>query len=218
MPGWLFAGNRCRLRRRGVVFVRSTQKGAFVERLPVEQDEDVLLEEEGLKLFHRFRRMAVRGGGRYSSRAGGAHRSAHPARDGRARGQAQVRDPDDPRLHDPGGGRPGDRVRGLQAEVRLQNGYPTYAFSAADVSLDEEHGGGAALRIDGAVPGGWSEVGRSARGEDLDEAGAAIPGRGRLRTPVGLSQAAIASTDPRLNGQRLLSAALDPLEASVDAL
>jgi hypothetical protein len=63
MPGWLFAGIVVVFVIAGVVFVRSTQKGAIVERLPLEQDEDVLLEEEGLKLFHRFRRRAVRDGG-----------------------------------------------------------------------------------------------------------------------------------------------------------
>ena len=42
--------------------VRRTQRGAFVERLPIGDGERVLLEEEGLKVAHRFRRMSVRGG------------------------------------------------------------------------------------------------------------------------------------------------------------
>jgi hypothetical protein len=46
----------------GVVLVRRTQRGAFVDRLPIGDDERVLLEEEGLKVAHRFRRMSVRGG------------------------------------------------------------------------------------------------------------------------------------------------------------
>ena len=46
----------------GVVLVRRSQRGAFVDRLPVGGDENVLLEEEGLKVGHRFRRMSVWGG------------------------------------------------------------------------------------------------------------------------------------------------------------
>jgi hypothetical protein len=45
-----------------LVLVRRTQRGAFVERLPTGGDERVLLEEEGLKVAHRFRRVSVRGG------------------------------------------------------------------------------------------------------------------------------------------------------------
>src|SRR3954451_9312434 len=63
MPGWLYAGIVVVFVIGGVLFIRSTQKGRIVERLPVEQDEDVLFEEKGLKVFHRFRRTAVRGGG-----------------------------------------------------------------------------------------------------------------------------------------------------------
>ncbi len=47
----------------GVVFVRRTQGGAIVARLPIDADEQVILEEEGLKLFHRFRQTAAHGGG-----------------------------------------------------------------------------------------------------------------------------------------------------------
>src|ERR1700733_255075 len=63
MPGALFAVVVVVFVAVGVVYVRSKQKGAIVERLPIDQDENVLLDEKGLKVFHRFRRMAVRGGG-----------------------------------------------------------------------------------------------------------------------------------------------------------
>src|SRR5262245_47168741 len=63
MPGWLFAVIVVVFVVVGVLFVRSRQKNAIVERLPLEPGENVLLEEQGLKLFHRFRRTSVRGGG-----------------------------------------------------------------------------------------------------------------------------------------------------------
>jgi hypothetical protein len=52
----------------GIVFVRRTQRRAFADRLPIEDDERVILEEHGLKLAHRFRRMSVRGGWTVTSR------------------------------------------------------------------------------------------------------------------------------------------------------
>ena len=63
MPVGLFAGIVVVFVIVGVMFVRSSQKRRIVERLPLEEDEDVLLEEDGLKVFHRFRRRAVRDGG-----------------------------------------------------------------------------------------------------------------------------------------------------------
>jgi hypothetical protein len=36
----------------------------------------------------------------------------------------------------------------LEEEVRLDNGYPTYACSVADVSLEGQCGGGVTRRID----------------------------------------------------------------------
>src|SRR6266851_7912397 len=63
MPGWLFVGIVVVFVIAGVAFVRSTQRGAIVDRLPLAENEDVLLEEEGLKVFHQFRRRAVRDGG-----------------------------------------------------------------------------------------------------------------------------------------------------------
>ena len=60
MPGALFAVIVVVFVVVGVVYVRSKQRGAIVERLPIDQDEHILLDEKGLKVFHRFRRMAVR--------------------------------------------------------------------------------------------------------------------------------------------------------------
>ena len=62
MPGALFAVIVVAFVVVGVVLVRRTQRGAIVARLPLGEGEQILLEEEGLKLSHRFRRTAVRGG------------------------------------------------------------------------------------------------------------------------------------------------------------
>jgi hypothetical protein len=51
-----------------VLVIRRMQRGAFVDRLPLEAGETVLLEEEGLKVFHRFRRVSVGGGGTVTHR------------------------------------------------------------------------------------------------------------------------------------------------------
>ncbi|HST15121.1 MAG TPA: hypothetical protein VLJ44_09760 [Gaiellaceae bacterium] len=62
MPTVLFAAIVVAFLLVGVVLVRRTQRGGFVVRLPVDVDENVLLEEAGLKVAHRFRRMSVWGG------------------------------------------------------------------------------------------------------------------------------------------------------------
>ena len=68
MPGWLFAVIVVVFVVVGVLVVRSTQRKRIVDRLPLGPDEQVLLEEAGLKVFHRFRKMAVRGGGTVTQR------------------------------------------------------------------------------------------------------------------------------------------------------
>jgi hypothetical protein len=137
----------------GVVYVRSTQKRAIGERLPVDQDENILLDEKGLKIFHRSRRLAIRGGGTLTHRVrvlltdrrilvvSGGPEGKHkfvilmildytvPA----------------PPVLEAG-------YAAYKTKFRLDNGYPTYAFSAADVSLDEQRGGGVTLRIDVPFP------------------------------------------------------------------
>jgi hypothetical protein len=62
MPGVVFAVIVVAFLVVAVVLVRRTQRGAFVDRLPIADGEHVLLEEEGLKLAHRSRRRSVRGG------------------------------------------------------------------------------------------------------------------------------------------------------------
>src|SRR6476619_4071494 len=138
MPGWLFAGIVVVFVVAGVMFVRSTQKGAFVERLPVEQDEDVLLEEEGLKLFHRFRRTAVRGGATVTHRV----RSVLTDRrillaTGGPEGKHKfvilmILDYTTPAPPVPETG-----YTAYRRKFALQNGYPTYACSADDVNVEE---------------------------------------------------------------------------------
>jgi hypothetical protein len=148
MPGWLYVGIVVVLVVGGVVFVRSTQKGAFVERLPVEEGEDVLLEEEGLKLFHRFRRRAVRDGGTvtFRVRAVLTNRRILLATGG-PEGKHKfvilmILD-----YTNPAPGVPESGYEAYKRKFALQKGYPTYAFSAADVSLDE-----GALRIEVPFP------------------------------------------------------------------
>ena len=68
VPGWLFAVIVAVFVVVAVVVIRRTQRGAFVTRLPLAEGEHVLLEEEGLKLFHRFRRTSVSGGGTVTHR------------------------------------------------------------------------------------------------------------------------------------------------------
>ncbi len=153
MPAWLFAGIVVVFVIAGVVFVRSTQKRAIVERLPLVEDEDVLLEEEGLKLFHRFRRRAVRDGGtvNYRVRALLTNRRILLATGG-PEGKHKfvilmILDYTTPAPDVPESG-----YAAYKRKFDLQNGYPTYAFSAADVSLDEERDGVTALRIEVPFP------------------------------------------------------------------
>jgi hypothetical protein len=139
VPGWLFAGIVVVFVLGGVLYVRTTQRGRIVERLPLEPGEQVLLEEERLKVFHRFRRTAVRGGGTVTHRvravltgrrillATGGPEGKHkfvilmildytaPAQTVAESGYAAYK-----------------------RKFRLENGYPTYAVSAADAGVDEE--------------------------------------------------------------------------------
>ena len=155
MPGWLFAVIVVAFVVGGVIYVRSTQKGRIVERLPLEPGEEVILEEEGLKVFHRFRRMAVRGGGTVTHRvravltdrrilvATGGPEGKHkyvivmildytaPARTVAESGYAAYK-----------------------TKFQLGNGYPTYAISTADVSVDDE-----ALRVVVPFPEGGTSWG-----------------------------------------------------------
>ena len=160
MPGWLFAGIVVAFAVGGVVYVRSKQRGAFVERLPLEEGENTIVEEEGLKIFHRARRRAIRDGGTVTYRVRvrltdrrilvatggpeGKHKfvilmildyttAAHPV--------------------------PETGFAAYKTKFHLENGYPTYAFSAADASLEQEDGHVVALRIVVPFPEGGSRWG-----------------------------------------------------------
>jgi len=149
MPGWLFAGIVFVFVVVGVVVVRSMQKRAIVERLPLEQDEGVLLEEEGLKVFHRFRRTAVRGGGTLTHRV----RSVLTDRrilvsTGGPEGKHKfvilmILDYTTPAQPVAESG-----YAAYKRKFHLENGYATYAFSAADVTVEDEGGADTALRIE----------------------------------------------------------------------
>jgi hypothetical protein len=147
MPGVLFAVVVVLFLVAGVVLVRRTQRGAIVERLPLGAGERVILEEEGLKLFHRFRRRAARGGGTTTHRV----RSVLTDRrillaTGGPEGKHKfvilmILDYTAPAPPVPDTG-----YAAYRRKFELQNGYPTYACSAADVSV-EEHDDESRLRI-----------------------------------------------------------------------
>jgi hypothetical protein len=123
----------------GVVFVRRTQKGAIVERLPIDDGERVLLEEEGLKVIHRFRRTAARGGGTVTHRV----RSVLTDRrivlaTGGPEGKhkyvlVMILDYTTPAPPVPEVG-----YEAYKRKFGLENGYPTYSFSADDMTVEEE--------------------------------------------------------------------------------
>jgi hypothetical protein len=143
-----------------VVLVRRTQRGAVVARLPLAEDEEILLEEERLKLFHMFRRTAARGGGTVTHRV----RSVLTDRrvflaTGGPEGQHKFVIL---MILDYTTGAPPVPETGYAAYRRkfgLQNGYPTYACSAGDVSVDE-HDGETRLRVVVPFPeagAGWGD-------------------------------------------------------------
>ncbi len=145
-----------------VLFVRSAQKRGIVERLPIDPDEHILLEEEGLKIFHKYRQTAAFGGGTVT------HRVRVVLTDrrilvvsGGPEGKHKfviliILD-----YTSPGQPVAGSGYAAYKEKFRLDNGYPTYAFSVADVSLEEQRGGGAALRINVPFPEGgpgWGDA------------------------------------------------------------
>lgn len=137
MPGIVFAVIVVAFVVVAVVVIRRTQRGAFVDRVPVGDDEHVLLEEDGLKVAHRFRRMSVRGGWTTT------HRVRSTLTDRRillATGGPEGK-------HklvilmvlDYTGEPPSVPETGYAAYRRkfgLANGYPTYYFSHSDLAVD----------------------------------------------------------------------------------
>ena len=146
MPAALFAVLVVAFVAVGVVFVRRKQRGAIVARLPIEEGEHVLLEEEGLKLFHKFRQTSVRGGGTVTHRVRSVLTDrrvllATGGPEGKHKFVILM-------ILDYTTAAPSVPETGYAAYLRkfgLQNGYPTYACSAADVSV-EEHDGETRLR------------------------------------------------------------------------
>jgi hypothetical protein len=141
VPGALFAVIVIVFVVVGVVVVRRMQRGAIVERLPLGEGEQVLLEEEGLKLFHRFRQTAVRGGGTvtYRVRSVLTDRRVFLATGGPEGKHKFVI----LMVLDYTTAAPTVPETGYAAYKRkfgLANGYPTYACSARDVSVEEDDG------------------------------------------------------------------------------
>jgi hypothetical protein len=144
----------------GVVVVRRTQRGAIVARLPLDDGERVLLEEEGLKLFHRFRRTAARGGGTVTHRVRSVLTDrrvvlATGGPEGKHKFVILV-------ILDYTTGATPVPETGYAAYKRkfgLRNGYPTYPCSAGDVCV-EEHDGETRLRVVVPFPeagDGWGD-------------------------------------------------------------
>ena len=136
MPGWVFAVVVIVFLAVAVVLVRRSMKGAIVEHLPLGEDEQVLLEEEGLKVFHRGRKTALRGGWTvtYRMRSALTDRRILLYTGGPAgRHKLVIRIVLDwttpaPEVSETG-------YPAYLSKFRLRNGYPTYAFSADDASV-----------------------------------------------------------------------------------
>jgi hypothetical protein len=137
MPGWLFAVIVIVFAVVAFVVIRRTQRGAFVDRLPIGDGEHVLLEEHGLKVSHRFRKRAVRGGWRTTYRV----RSVLTDRrivlaTGGPEGKHKftilmILDYSNASLRVSESGYPA-----YLEKFALSNGYPTYGFTAADARVD----------------------------------------------------------------------------------
>jgi hypothetical protein len=154
MPGWLFAGIVVVFVAGGVVFVRRQQRGAFVARFPLEEGESTLLEEDGLKVFHRARKTA-----RFGSSGTTTYRVRAVLTDRRiliATGGPEgvhklvlrmILDYTTPAEPVPDSG-----LAAYRRKFHLENGYPTYAFTAADATVEQEDNRPAALRVEVPFP------------------------------------------------------------------
>ena len=138
----------------GVLYVHKTHKGAIVERLPLDQGEEILLEEEGLKLFHTFARTAVGGEGTLTHwvRAVLTDRRIFLATGGPVGKHKFVilmildyTTPAEPVVE--------SGYAAYKRKFHLENGYPTYAFGVVDVDLGGQSND-SELRIDVPFPEG----------------------------------------------------------------
>jgi hypothetical protein len=148
VPAWVFALIVVAFVVVAVFVIRSKQGGRIVERLPFEPDEHVLLEEAGLKLFHRFRKRAVRGGG---TQIRGVRAVLTDRRILLATGGPEgthtfvivlILDYSSPA--------PSVASEGYAAyteKFRLANGYPTYPIAAGDATVED-----GALRVEVPFP------------------------------------------------------------------
>jgi hypothetical protein len=116
--------------------VRRTQRGAFVDRLPLEDGEQTLLTEQNVKVWQRFRKMAVRDGGTTTYKV---HSTLTDRRVILATGGPEgkhrftilaILDYTTPSPPVPEAG-----YEAYKRKFGLSNGYPTYGFSAGDLTL-----------------------------------------------------------------------------------
>ena len=185
MPGWLFAGIVVVFAAGGVLYVRSKQKGAFVERLPIEQDEDAPRRGR-LEGLPPVRRRAVRGGGtvNYRVRARLTDRRILVATGG-PEGKHKfvilmILDYTKPASPSRTAGTP--RTRGSsnsRTAIRHTRSRPRTRASRKRTATWRRSGSSCRSRkpASGAIR----------RGEALDQAGRAIPGRNRAQQPAGLA-------------------------------
>jgi hypothetical protein len=159
MPGWLFAVIVIVFIAVAIPLVRRSMKGAIVERLPLADGEQVILEEEGLTISHRDQKRAAAGGWTktYKVRSVLTDRRIILATGG-PEGKHKlvikvVVDFTTPAPHVSESGYPA-----YLAKFKLSNGYPTYPVSADDVSVEQDSGG-AELRVVVPFPEGGPSFG-----------------------------------------------------------
>jgi hypothetical protein len=147
MPGWVFAVIVVAFLAVAIPLVRRSFKGAILERLPLAEGEQVLLEEEGLKVSSRAQKRAARGGWTvtYKVRAVLTDRRIILATGG-PEGKHKfvitaIIDYTTPARPVSESGYPA-----YLSKFQLGNGYPTYALSAADLSVAQD-GSDTELRV-----------------------------------------------------------------------
>ena len=141
MPGILYALIVVVFMAVAVVLVRRTQRGAIVARLPLAEGERVILEEEGLKLFHKARQTALRGGGTLTYRVRSILTDrrillATGGPEGKHKFVILM-------ILDYSSAAPLVGETGYAAYLQkfvLGNGYPTYPVGAGDIGVEDDDG------------------------------------------------------------------------------